>query len=144
VRRRRRHAIPALLLALLVPLAGCGSGEHEFTPEEFIDTINEHGAGLALGPTVTDDNGIEVRKVTFTVASTNVGSPTENSEKASGGTLLVVRDADAAREVFQRCDSVEGLTCFRAANAVLRFERMDGADQARIVTSLEAIQTESN
>jgi hypothetical protein len=143
--RRIRPVIPALALALALSLAGCGSDEHHFTSEEFIEAINAEGAGVALGPAIaTTEDGIEVHEVSFTVATTGVGSPaigTPPGEHGSGS-LLVLGDADAARAEFEDCESVEELTCFRAANTVLRFEEMDGADQARIVTSLEAIQTE--
>lgn len=144
--RRIRPVVPALalILALALNSAGCGSDEHHFTSEEFIEAINAEGAGVALGPaTATTEDGIEIHEVTFTETSTGVGSPaidTPAGEHGSGS-LLIVGDADAARAEFEDCDSVEELTCFRAANAVLRFEDMDGADQARIVTSLEAIQT---
>jgi hypothetical protein len=140
-----RALIPALILALAVPLGGCGSGEHQFTPEEFVDTVNAEGAGLALGPAIaTRADGVEIHSVTFTEASTGVGSPTIDSPRAEhgSGNLLIAGDAGAARAEFERCDKAEGLTCFRAANAVLIFKDMDGADQARVVTSLEAIQTD--
>lgn len=140
---RGRLPFVPLLLAW-VALGGCGSGEREFTPEEFIQTINAEGAGLALGPAIAaDDGGVEVHSVTFTEASTGVGSPAIDSPKAAHGSgrLLIAGDADAARIEFERCEGVDQLTCFRAANAVLSFKGMDGADQARIVTSLEAIQT---
>ncbi len=126
-------------------LGGCGSGEHEFTPEEFVDAINAEGAGVGLGPEITTTpRGIQVHEVTLTGAVTDVGGPATDTSRGDNGTgsLLIAGDADAARDEFERCDEVEELTCFRAANAVLRFEEMDGADQARIVTSLEAIQTE--
>jgi hypothetical protein len=144
----RRRAAPLLALLGLTTaglLGGCGSGEHKFTPEGFVEAINAEGAGVALGPTITTTpSGIEVHEVTLTAALTDVGSPvTDTSRSDNGsGSLLIAGDADAARDEFERCDSVEELTCFRAANAVLRFEEMDGADQARIVTSLEAIETE--
>lgn len=134
--------IAALAAVVALGLAGCGSDEHHFTSEEFIEAINAEGAGVALGQeTTTTQEGIEIHEVTLTEASTGVGTPAIDGEHGSGS-LLIVGDADAARAEFEDCEGVEELTCFRAANAVLRFEGMDGADQARIVTSLEAIQTQ--
>jgi hypothetical protein len=144
-RQRILRLAAPVLLALAAPLAGCGSGEHKFTSEEFVEAINAEGAGVALGPVIpTDDDGIEVHSITFTEALSDVGGPAVDAPEGEhgSGSLLIVGDADAARAEFERCDGDEDLTCFRAANAVLRFEAMDGADQARIVTSLEAIQTE--
>ena len=141
---RRPKAVLVGPLAVLALLGACGSGERAFTAEQFVDAINEEGAGVALGPVIsTNPDDAAVHSISFTEATADVGSPGAGSSDADrgSGTLLIVDDAGTARDEFDRCEGAPELTCFRAANAVLRFEEMDGADQARIVTSLEGIQT---
>ena len=50
----------------------------------------------------------------------------------SSGTLIVAADAGSAGAEFDRCEAAADLTCFRAANVVLRFEEMAAADRARV------------
>jgi hypothetical protein len=145
--RRARIAIGGLLAALLTLTAcGGGSGERVFDAQELISEIDEQGAGLALGPVVaTNPDGADVYAITFTERSEGVGAPIEEtSGGAGGGTMLVAADADAARKEFARCERTGLLTCFRAANAILRFEELEGADQARLATALESIATISD
>jgi hypothetical protein len=54
-------------------------------------------------------------------------------------TMLVLDDAEAAGAEFARCETAPLLTCFRAANVVLRFEDMSAADRARIVGAVGAL-----
>lgn len=144
--RSRKVALAACLVAFaaLASLVACGSGERTFTVKEFVDAINDEGAGVSLGTVIaTNPDGVDVYSITLTEATTDVGAPAiEAPDSLHGsGTLLLVDSADDARDEFSRCEEAPALTCFRAANAVLRFEDMDGADQARIATSLEALQT---
>ena len=52
--------------------------------------------------------------------------------------MIVADDAGSAGDEFDRCDRSADLTCFRAANVVLRFEGMDAADRARISGAVSA------
>lgn len=138
----RRLASASVALAIAVAGSGCGSDERTFTPESFIDAMNSHGAALALGPVLTTNpDGDEIYTVTLTELAPSATG--EGRSPASGGsaTLIVVADSDLARAEFERCERAPLLTCFRAANAVLRVEELQPADQARITTALEAIQT---
>jgi hypothetical protein len=132
------------LLCGALALVACG-GERTFTAQEFIDEMNDNGAALALGPVLTTNpDGIDIYSISLTEISTGVGSPPKPvPEGAPGsGSMLVLDDADAARSEFARCEQSPELTCFRAANAVLRFQALQGGDQARITTAIQAIETE--
>ena len=144
--RSRKVVLAGCFVALVASasLVACGSGERTFTVEEFVDAINDEGAGVSLGTVIAKNpDGVDVYSITLAEATADVGAPAaETPDSLHGsGTLLLVDSADAARDEFSRCEEAPALTCFRAANAVLRFEDMDGADQARISTSLEAMQT---
>ena len=141
--RGLRAPLLILALGLAAMLASCG-GERTFTAQEFIDEMNAHGAALALGPVLTTNpEGVDIYSVSLTELSTGVGSaPEPVAEGAPGsGSMLILGDADAARSEFSRCEQSPELTCFRAANAVLRFQALGGGDQARIVTAIQAIET---
>lgn len=140
-RSSRILAAAALLPALT--LAACGGGEKQFTPDSFVTEVNDAGAGLELGSMLTTSSqGVDVYAVAFAAAAPD--SPTgENPERelTSSGTLLAMADETAAREEYERCSGAPDLTCFRAANTVLRFEELDPADQARLVTALQEVET---
>lgn len=139
------RAGPLSLVATVVlasGIAACGS-EREFTPQSFVDEMNAEGAALALGPVLTTNpDGVDVHTVTFTdFAPSATGEGEVPADAHGSATLLVVADADAARGEYERCEQAPALTCFRAANAVLRVEELLASDQARISTALEAMQT---
>lgn len=139
-----RFLAAAALVALL--LAGCGGeAEREFTPQELVAAINAHGAAVQLGDVVTEnEDGVAIYTVRFTEPAVGVtGEGSATSALHGSGSLLTLEDAAAAREEYERCSGAPSLTCFRAANAVLRFEDLEPADQARLVTALEAIETVS-
>lgn len=129
-------AIP-LALALV---AGCG-GEKQFTEDGFIDAVNAEGAGLELGEVITtNEQGVDVRSVTFAEGAT---SPTGAEGGVHGsGTMLVLADAGAATDELERCETAPSLTCFRAANVVLRFEELFPEEQSRVIAAFEAIASE--
>lgn len=136
--------IAAALLASGMSIAACGGSEERvFDAQELVTEIDEQGAGVALGPVMTTTpDGAEVYAITFTEQSEGVGAPIEQTPTgAGGGTMLIAADTDAARDEFERCEQTGSLTCFRAANAILRFEQLEGADQARLSTALESIAT---
>lgn len=120
---------------------GCG-GEKVFTPEEFVEAANAQGAGVVLGPMLTtSQDGAEIFTVTLIESAT--GSPSSSTEDFSGnGTLLALDDAEAASAEVQRCATTASLVCFRAANAVLRFEGLPPAEQDRLTRSIEALATD--
>lgn len=117
-------------------LAGCGSGERTFTPEEFVEAIDEHGGELELGSVLTTrEDGIDVHVVRF------ADGPDDQLHGAENGdaTMLVLESSGSAEDEFERCEGAPLLTCFRAANVVLRFEDMNAADRARIVAAVGAL-----
>lgn len=123
-------------------LVGCGGGEErEFTAADFVAEMNANGAALSLGPVLTTNpDGEEIHTVTFTdLAPSATGEGKAPVDSHGSATLVVVEGVDTAREEFVRCEQAPVLTCFRAANAVLRIESLQAADQARITAALEAI-----
>lgn len=142
--RSQRAAWSAALIAIAL-LAGCGDdGERQFTPVSFISEVNAQGAALNLGSVLTtSEAGVDVYTVTFAALAPPSTGEGRSSATRGSGTLLVLENADAARTEYERCTGAPVLTCFRAANAVLRFEDLEPADQARLVTALEALETVS-
>lgn len=137
---RRRIAIA--VVAAVAASSGLGCGEEKtFTAEEFVDEINAHGAAVALGPVITTSKeGVDVRSVTLTEAEL---SPTgAGGDNHGSGAVLVLDDSDQASAEMERCKSTLSLVCFRAANAVLRFEGLFPEEQARITRSVEALASD--
>ncbi|MEZ5154843.1 MAG: hypothetical protein R2718_01905 [Solirubrobacterales bacterium] len=134
----RASSAAALVLALAAPAlaAGCG-GEREFGAAEFVDAANGKGAALALGGQVTTTASGEP---VYAVRSESGSDPNPQLEEGhGGGTMIVAADAGVAADEFERCESAADLTCFRAANIVLRFEEMAAADRARISGAVSAL-----
>lgn len=125
---------------LLIAGAGCG-GERTFTAEEFVDAVNAEGAAIALGGVIAkNQDGLEIREVTFTESvpsATGAGDETRGS-----GAMLVLDDAGEAGDELERCEAAPAFTCFRAANVLLRFERIFPEEQARIIQAFQAIASE--
>lgn len=123
-------------------LAGCG-GERTFDAEEFVEAINEEGAFVTLGPILTTSpDGVEIRSVALTEAAPSPTRPAPAGEEGGSGAVLVLQSAEAAETELARCESALSLTCYRAANVVLRFEDLPPPEQGRIAGALQAIATE--
>lgn len=118
-----------------VGLGGCGSDEREFDAETVVAELNDAGAELALGaPLVSADEDVEVRVV-------ELGDPDDPLATGGTGSLVIVDDSEAGRAEFVRCDSSVSLICFRAANAVLRFEQITPEEQQRVAAAITALQS---
>jgi hypothetical protein len=125
-------AAGALLLA-----AAPGCGEREFEDAELVEELNAAGAGLQLGeplPVGTDD--IEVRSIAFEHTSL-----TGDSHTHASGAISILPDSEAALSEFERCEGTVDFTCFRVANAVLRFTGLEPADHARLTEALRSLET---
>jgi hypothetical protein len=136
-----RLAAAATLLIAVATLAVAGCGEKHFSASGFIDAANEQGAELDLGERLaTNPAGEEVYPITTAASG---GEPNPQLEgSGSKGTMIVADDAGSAGDEFDRCDQSADLTCFRAANVVLRFEGMDAADRARISGAVSALASD--
>jgi hypothetical protein len=132
-----RLAVALALIALLG--AGCGS-ERKLTAGEFVDEMNANGASLALGHVITQNpDGADVIEVKLThTAPTATGEGTRPAPSGSA-TLLVLDDSSAAEDEYSRCQGSPDLTCFRAANIVLRVEGLEPTDQALLTTAVEGL-----
>lgn len=136
----RVGAVAALLAAATVLTVGCG--ERDFNAGEFIDAANAQGAALALGEEITTT---ESGEPVYTVKSSPDRSGDPNPQLEGGrasGTLIVADDVGAASAEFDHCETAADLTCFRAANIVLRFEELPAADQARISGAVSALASD--
>ena len=135
-----RLTAAATLLIVVPALAVAGCGEKHFSASGFIDAANEQGAELDLGERLaTNPAGEDVYPITTAPG----GKPNPQLEgRGSKGTMIVADDAGSAGDEFDRCDRSADLTCFRAANVVLRFEGMDAADRARISGAVSALASD--
>jgi hypothetical protein len=136
----RFGAAAALLLAASAALlaTGCG-GEREFAAGEFIDAANAEGAALALGAEISTTENDEPIYAIRSRPEPGADPNPQLGEGPGNGTLIVAVDAAAAGAEFDRCETSADLTCFRAANVVLRFEAMTAADRARISGAVSAL-----
>jgi len=132
-------ALAALTMtAALLPIAaGCG-GETTFDAESVVADLNDAGAGLTLGETLpATTGGVDVRVVTFGSAP---GVPT--GDELGAGAVVILDDVAAAESEFERCQQAVDFTCYRAANAVLRFTAMTEDEQARVTAAVQAIEND--
>jgi hypothetical protein len=132
----RSGATAAILVAAAVAV-GAGCGERKFDAEELVDALNEQGAELTLGDRIAEN---EAGDPVYAIKFTPGGDPNPQLESEGGGGTLVVADDDGAANVeFDRCESAGDLTCFRAANTVMRFDEMAATDRARISGAVSAL-----
>ena len=137
----RLGAAAALLASALLLATGCG-GEREFDAGEFVDAANAEGAELARGEQITTTPaGEPVYSIRFAAPAGGEPNPQLQSGRSSG-TMIVAGDAAGAGSEYDHCESSADLTCFRAANVVLRFEGMAAADRARVSGAVSALASD--
>jgi hypothetical protein len=153
-RARRRGPRLAAGLSILIAAApvGCGSGETTFTAQEFVERANDEGAGLELADQLSSASGaVEVWSVRLSGGAPGSPSPAPPASGAGpspgadlahgGGSLAVSEDAEAGAAEFDRCERAVTLTCFRAANVVLRLEGGTPDEVARIEDAVSAMES---
>ncbi|MFN8114125.1 MAG: hypothetical protein U0R51_13125 [Solirubrobacterales bacterium] len=137
----RLGAAAAIVAAATALAFGCG-GEKDFSADEFVDSANAEGAELALGEQITTTPADEpVYSVRFAAPAGDDPNPQLQSGDSSG-TMVVAGDATSAGDEFDHCESSADLTCFRAANVVLRFEGMAASDRARVSGAVSALASD--
>jgi hypothetical protein len=151
-RRRAPRAAAGLSMLIAAALAGCGSGETTFTAQEFVERANDEGAGLELADRLSSASGAaEVWSVRLSGGDPGGPSPSPPASGAGsslgadlahgGGSLAVSEDAEAGAAEYDRCEQAVTLTCFRAANVVLRLEGGTPDEVARIEDALRAMES---
>jgi hypothetical protein len=132
----------APIVAVALAAAGCGSGERDFSAEDFVEEANSHGAALELGaPLQTPQEGAELYEVTFVEPQHGEEPGHGELEGAHGGTLRVTSDAGAGEAEYARCEETASLFCYRAANVVLVFDEEAEPDSlAQIANALKSMQ----
>jgi hypothetical protein len=120
----RRLLIGASVSALGFGVVACG--DQNFTADELIGELNDHGARLELGePLFSARDGIEPFAL--------------RSAESASGSVTITPDRDAGLAEYERCRSAGALVCFRADNAALIFEELAPDERARLASALEAI-----
>lgn len=142
---RRGATATAVAVGLAAALANAACGERSFTAEEFIDEANAHGVEIALGESLSDEEGgAELYAITLEDEAAAAGPAGEIGigQDHGGGSLRIEQDTEAAQAEYARCEQA-GLFCYRAANVVLVFEADAEPDAlAELATALRAIQDE--
>ncbi len=128
--------VTAALLGAALALTGCGSSEREFDAETVISELNEAGAGLALGAALPA--GTEGTKVT--VISFDGDSKPSDDGHGGSGAVVILDDADIAQTEFRRCEAAVTFICFRAANAVLRFDDISAPEREQVTAALRRLE----
>ena len=133
-----RALVTSLGVVIACLLAGCG-GERTFDAGEFVDEVNDEGAQLTLGESLSSSrDDVDLYVVSFA----DPGSAT-GGEGHTGGTLAIAADVDAAIAEFARCEGSVTLACYRAANAVLYFEgEPTDPDIARVDAAVRALASD--
>ena len=130
----------ALAPGLLAALALSGCGEKTYSPDEVVAELNAAGAQLEIGQPLTGSSEQETEIVTVTFAEE--GEPEAGVIDAHGaGAIVVVDDAELAGEEFDRCEAAVDFTCFRVANAVLRFTGISPDEQADLTAAIRSLET---
>jgi hypothetical protein len=130
-------AVTSLALA-----SGCGGGqERYFTAQDFVDQMNQNGASLRLGRVISEggEDGGDVNAVKIQGTAPSATGEGAKLKPSGAATVLVLGDAEAASDEYGRCADSPGLTCFRAANVLLRVEHIQPTDQAELTTAIEAM-----
>jgi hypothetical protein len=144
-RPRRSVALAALAaLAAALVAAGCGEAEERtMTAREFVAEMNRNGAALKLGPVLTENaDGVPINEVEITrTAPTPTGEGSE-PEASGHATLIVLGDAEEATGEYDRCQGAPSLSCYRAANVVLRVEDLQPTDRALLTSAISALASE--
>ncbi len=136
---RRATAVCALAVALLA--AGCGGEEErQLSAREFVAEMNRNGAALELGPVIAqNENGVDVTEVKIAQpAPTPTGEGTKPAPSGSAS-LLVLADAEAATDEYERCQGAPSISCYRAANVILRVEDLQPTDRALLTAAISKL-----
>ena len=133
-----RSVLALTAVAASLTASGCGGGEEEFDAESVVAQLNDAGAGLTLGETLPATTaGVDVRVITFGSAPGVAAG-----DELGAGAVVILADAAAAGDEFERCQAAVDFTCYRAANAVLRFTAMTQEEQARVTEAVKALESE--
>jgi hypothetical protein len=128
-----RALATALVCVIALALGSCG-GERTFEADEFVEDVNEHGAGVELGePLSSAETGHEIFAVELAASATQVHG---------GGSLVVTGDSEEAQAEHARCESAASLTCYRAANVVLRLEEVSPDQRAKLDQAFTELESE--
>lgn len=136
--------LPALVLAIVLLAAGCGGGERSFEAEEFVEAVNEHGAGLTLdGPLANEQEGVDIFAVSVT-GEAHAERPAEDPHAHGGAASLVIAaDEEVAAAEHRRCEGAVSFLCYRAANAVLIVEAEIEPDELeRIGAAIRSLESD--
>jgi hypothetical protein len=128
-----RALTTVLVCAIPLALISCG-GERTFEADEFVEAVNEHGAGVELGEPLTSvETENEIFAVELAASATQVHG---------GGSLVVTEDSEEAQAEHARCESAASLTCYRASNVVLRLEEISPEQRSRLDQAFMALESE--
>jgi hypothetical protein len=141
---RRGIALVAVAGALL--LAGCGgANERQLSAREFVTEMNRNGAALKLGPPVSGgQDGADVNEVTFSQTAPTPTGEGSKPKPSGSATIVVLPDAEAAMDEYDRCQGEPSLSCYRAANVVLRIEDLQPTDRALLTSAISGLATDGD
>jgi hypothetical protein len=139
----RRLIAPLLLGALVLGGSTACGGERTFDADEFVETANREGAGLALGePLQTDQADVDAVFALEFGHTGEVGREDEadDDHQHGGASLIVGTDEAAALVAYDNCEASVTLVCFRAANvAVVYSGDESGEEVQRLRAALVAL-----
>jgi len=137
---RRSLALAAAAVTLLA--AGCGDGEEERTmsARDFVSEMNQAGAALKLGPVLTQNaDGLDITEVTIKRTAPTPTGEGQDLAPSGDATLIVLADAEEAKGEYDRCQGAPSLSCYRAANVVLRVEDLQPTDRALLTSAISQL-----
>ena len=135
----------AALLALTLPLAGCGDGSQTLTASDFVDRINAEGVSIELGERLTTSGEAdELYAVELPPLPGEPGpAPGSEAEPGAHGSLYVFEDGGGAEDQLEACQGSGGLLCFRAENIVVILDEESSRLTAqRFAVAVQRLRTE--
>ena len=121
MRLATKPLLSAAAAACLLGVAACGE-EQTFTPEEFVDRMNDEGVEMTLGAELFSDD--ESKQVVEVELEPLPGTPTpaEGALENPSGSLAAHDEVSGADEQFRNCERTADLLCFQASNVVIVLE----------------------
>ncbi len=136
----------ALLLAALALIAGLaflllgGQEGAELSAAEFVERVNEQGAGIEVGEQLSvSERGSVYDLVLLDPPAAERARGASAAQTDGTASLIVAPDEDGGVSEYDRCESAASLICFRAANAVVLVEDATPEQLARLGTAIQAL-----
>jgi hypothetical protein len=130
------------MIAAALVIAGCGNEERHLSARDFVDEMDQNGASLKLGPVVGTEDDAETYRVTISQTAPTPTGEGSKPKPSGSATLLVLPDAQAAMDEYDKCQGEPSLSCYRAANVILSIEDLQPTDRALLTAAISNLASD--